>query len=378
MKTLNNLMHRKHQSLRGSERGFTLIELLVGMVLSMLTIVAIYQILTVWDGRRRTITGGSSAQISGSIANFEIERDLQLAGKGLGNVTSKTVGCSVQAFNSRFSTPNFTFTFAPIEIIDGAGGAPDVLRVLYGSSAYSANIQKLQSSTNFEKQLDGRAGYRAGDVFIVAGAQNPPTPRDCAMYEMTAVSPSAGIVEHRTNSYFNFYNSTTVASTLNSGSASPTFSTGEVYNLGPDAQRTQWMVNTTTAVLSRANTLRTDTATFEITEGIVNLQAQYGIDGSDASLPNGRIEATEWTNVQPTDWSKVLAVRVAVLARSNQLEKDNVNLQGEPSWAAGTFTMANLDGTTAAITGINDWRRYRYRVYETVVSLRNMIWGAPL
>ena len=38
--------------------------------------------------------------------------------------------------------------------------------------------------------------------------------------------------------------------------------------------------------------------------------------------------------------------------------------------------MTNLDGTADTNPGTpNDWRRYRYRVYETVIPLRNMLWG---
>jgi type IV pilus assembly protein PilW len=38
--------------------------------------------------------------------------------------------------------------------------------------------------------------------------------------------------------------------------------------------------------------------------------------------------------------------------------------------------MTNLDGTADSTPGnANDWRRYRYRVYETVIPLRNVVWG---
>jgi type IV pilus assembly protein PilW len=43
--------------------------------------------------------------------------------------------------------------------------------------------------------------------------------------------------------------------------------------------------------------------------------------------------------------------------------------------------MFNLDGSagtaspTSTLTS-DSWKRYRYRVYETVVPMRNMIWGA--
>ena len=64
----------------------------------------------------------------------------------------------------------------------------------------------------------------------------------------------------------------------------------------------------------------------------------------------------------------------------------------EPSATSGAsgavtrvnITMTNIDGSTptsaqAACTedapSPNSWRRYRYSVYETVIPMRNMIWG---
>jgi type IV pilus assembly protein PilW len=53
-----------------------------------------------------------------------------------------------------------------------------------------------------------------------------------------------------------------------------------------------------------------------------------------------------------------------------------------------SFVMTNVDGTADTSTGCpdltnpadpnltpNNWRLYRYSVYETVIPLRNMIWG---
>jgi type IV pilus assembly protein PilW len=363
-------------SLRKNERGFTLIELLVGMVLSLLTIVAIYQVLAVWDAGRRTVTAGSGVQISSSIGGFELERNLQVAGMGFGAVLPATVGCTVQARNGSLPTPNFTFTFAPIEIITGVAGAPDIVRVLSGSSSYAANVQVLNGSTATSKTLENRVGYNAGDLIVVAGTN---TPRDCALFEVTGLSATANTIDHGVANYINYYHSTTVAPLMNPPPGGAVFGGGEVYNLGPQPQRTQWQVNTVTAVLSRSNVLQNAT-TFDVVEGVINLKAQYGIDGSDGSAPNQRIEESEWTSTTPTaNWERVLAVRTALLARSNQLE--TLQVSPTPStWAGGsqTFTMVNLDGTTALTTGVNDWRRYRYRVYESVVSLRNMLWGAAI
>ena len=365
---------------RHGVRGLSLIELMVGMALALLAIVAIYQVLSVWDARKRTITSGSSAQISGGIGIFELERDLQLSGGGFGNVSAATIGCTVNAYNSTFDTPAFSFTLVPVEIVQGASGAPDTVRVLYGNSAFISSIQKLQSSSqvNNTKTLQYRAGFNAGDLMVVAGN----SPRNCELFEVTGNSVADTVtVTHGTASYTNFYTAASKTPTMNPAVGGTAFTDGEVYNLGPNPQRTVWSISGTNG-LTRTNSIAVDSTepATEVTEGVVNLQAEYGVDGSDGSALNGRIEAAERITTTPTDWTKVLAVRVAVLARSSQLELQDVTTTA-PVWQGGTFIMFNLDGSVGSATptstlASDSWKRYRYRVYETVVPMRNMIWGA--
>jgi type IV pilus assembly protein PilW len=97
-----------------------------------------------------------------------------------------------------------------------------------------------------------------------------------------------------------------------------------------------------------------------------------------ATANDGIISPTEWTINQPSDWKQLLAVRFALLARGQQYEKDVVT-SNAPVWDNGarTFTMFNVDGTSdSSPNDANDWRHYRYRVYEAIVPLRNMLWGA--
>jgi type IV pilus assembly protein PilW len=349
-----------HQSMR----GLSLIELMIGVALSMLAMVAIYQVMSVWDARRRTITAGSSAQISGGIGIAELERDMQLAGMGLGNITSATINCTVNAYNSTLATNVFTFSFVPVQIVDGASGAPDVVRVLYGNSAYVVNIQKVNASASGAKTLQYRTGFNAGDLVVVSGN----TPRVCNMYEVTGNSGADAVtILHGSAAYTSFYTGASVTPTMNNPTATNPYTEAEIYDLGPGAQLTEWRL--TSGVLTRRNLLRSDTAA-EVTEGIVNLQAEYGIDTSHSG-------SVSWTATAPTDWTTVLAVRIAVLSRSSQMESDAVTTT-IPSWGGGNFTMYHVDGTlgTTSTTIANDWHHYRYRVYETVIPLRNMLWGA--
>ena len=75
------------------------------------------------------------------------------------------------------------------------------------------------------------------------------------------------------------------------------------------------------------------------------------------------------------DWLEVQAVRFGVLVRSPQFERNAVTAAA-PAWYAGAYLMTNVDGTPDSNPGdANDWRHYRYRNYQLVVPLRNMIWS---
>jgi type IV pilus assembly protein PilW len=83
---------------------------------------------------------------------------------------------------------------------------------------------------------------------------------------------------------------------------------------------------------------------------------------------------------------------VALLARSSQWDS-NFCHSPNPRWTSGAggalaltdFAMTNVDGSAGAAAlapgaacpapDPDDWRFYRYSVYETVIPLRNVIWG---
>jgi type IV pilus assembly protein PilW len=152
---------------------------------------------------------------------------------------------------------------------------------------------------------------------------------------------------------------------------------GTLYNLGPidpipNPQRqgpslNQWRIVNNTLQFSN---LLGDSAVSTVAEGVVHLRAQYGVDDGAAGAGgaiagDGIISPSEWKSTAPDNWSQVLAVRFALLARSGLLEKSAVTT-GTPTWAGGTFDMGAM---------ASDWRNYRYRVYESTVAMRNMIWG---
>jgi len=359
------------------QRGFTLIEILVGLAIALIGTVAIFQAVAAWDARKRTTVAGTDAQISGSVGLYALERDLKLAGYGYSAFASGTtnttfLGCQAAAYDNKRPTPTFALGMYPILITDGASGAPDTIQVLWGNSAQFAASQVFTGSTATTKKLQSRGGILKGDLILIA--QNSPSAQ-CALAQVTDNTNSDGVtISHDNASYYDDYKKISITAEFNpSGGpnvASP-FATGWIYDLGPSPALNRWQI-TGGRTLTVTNDLSVTSGSVDVAEGIINLQAQYGTDANG----NGMVDSGEWNTTIPANWSQLLAVRVALLARSQEYEKTAVT-PNAPTWGGGQqFAMTNVDGTPDTNPNDpNDWRHYRYRVYETVIPLRNVIWG---
>ena len=120
--------------------GFTLIEILVSVVIGLLGIVVMFQVLKMWDSLKRTTAAGSDAQIAGTVAMFSLERDIRPAGMGFSKGDKDdplvpSMGCEVWAMG-----PTAFFSLVPVQIVQGANGAPDQIITLYGSSSFLSLI----------------------------------------------------------------------------------------------------------------------------------------------------------------------------------------------------------------------------------------------
>jgi type IV pilus assembly protein PilW len=78
----------------------------------------------------------------------------------------------------------------------------------------------------------------------------------------------------------------------------------------------------------------------------------------------------------------VVGLRLAVVARSQQYDKDSVTTTA-PTWSgssANTSTTSTLTTVTPTALAIDlstnsDWKHYRYKTIETTVPLRDIIWN---
>jgi type IV pilus assembly protein PilW len=378
-------VQQKHARL---QQGFSLVEILVGIVIGMVGLLVIFKTVAIWDNHTRTTVAGGDAQVAGTLAMFNLERDIKQAGMGFGRAASGVMGCAVTGVDTATSR-NLSFRLRPIELTVNSTGGPDTLSVLSGNSSFFVDNARILGATATTKQFKDTTGFRNGDVAVLA----PAAGGACELIQITNRAADSVTVTHGTGSYVPdaAYLPSNPASAARYNTVTTTGAYvpgGTLVNLGNAPQLNVWSI-TSGRVLSRSDQM-TGAPAVEVSDGVINMKAQYGVDADG----DNEISDSEWVIALPTpaDWTRVRAVRVALLVRSSQFEKPvaaastsiampPTPTSKNPRWAGGTFVMTNVDATSSADSRTDtdvvpeNWRFYRYRVYEKVIPLRNMIWG---
>ena len=351
-------------------KGFSMVEILVGMVIGLLGVIIIMQIFALAEGQKRTTTSGADAQTNGNIALYSVEHDVRLSGYG---ISLAALGCSIStSYNGSVTNPG-TLTLAPVVITDGgvdaSGNAlPDTLSVLYSRNAMTGLPQTL-AYANVQADTQSTIGstftVAANDIVVYYQSG-----KNCTLAQVTTV-PSTTVFNHG-------------ASPWNSSGIFPASGydvNSNVFNFGSMAYRI-YSIDTVNNNLQFTEVNASGVTPYLAAGEIVNLQAQYGKDtGAHAGHVAGDNIVDFWDTVTPglvppagagtnAQWQQIIAVRLAIMARSGQYEKPTTAgvctaTTVAPSWTGGT--MAVPGGLPSC---------YRYKVFETVVPLRNIIWGS--
>ncbi|MBI1964751.1 MAG: PilW family protein [Betaproteobacteria bacterium] len=353
--------------------GFSIVELMVAALIGLIGSIVIFQVFAVSEGQKRTTVSGGDAQQSGVHSLFTVERDARMAGYGI-NIAA-LLGCTIVAYNATRTPTNFSFKMVPLEIIDGAGGAPDSISFMFGDSDLlmaPAKITQTMPSPAATYKVDNRYGFVEGDLVIAAELG-----KNCTLAQVTGVPGTPGQTDnvlHNSGNYTNAQGANVPANYNPPGGLGITYTAwdnttntgGRLYNLGAAPAVVTYSIDAPSSKLVYLNSLSAATPT-PIVDDIIQLQALYGKD-TDA---DGDVDA--WDVIPPVtaaQWSSIIALRVAVVARSALPERPNPATgvcditTVQPAWAGGTLVI-NTDP---------NWQCYRYRAYETVVPLRNLIW----
>jgi type IV pilus assembly protein PilW len=386
------------QSLHKRQLGMSIVELMVAIVISLLGVLVIFQVFAVNEGVRRSTTAGSDEQTSGLLALMLLERELRHAGFGINDFDM--IGCNMRTYdNARVPAMQPDFPLTAVEIVSNVGTTPDVLRVAYGGVSQTTAAVKFgndMDDTIQPIQLTFRFGFNTGDVVVVGQPGS-----DCTLREITGL-PGLIELEHGTNSYLNTVTGESQSPRFNNPAGTPVpykfMQEAKVMNLGQFPARNEITVVNDDPDPSRNNQLVVQNmwgqmaAFTPMAEQIVHFKAEYGMDdGKDngsvvravfAADDNVVDNFTTVSPANPADWARVRSVRLAIVSRTNIIEKpisgtacDATPDFGLPNypvrWARGPDAPA---GRLIDVRTTPNWRCFKYRVYETTVPLRNMLW----
>ncbi len=376
-------------------RGFSLVELMVGMLVGLIGTIVIFQVFAVAEGQKRTSTSGGDASQSAAFALFSLERDLRISGQGFNN--KGLLGCSIRVYDDEAPAPKSRLiqSLVPARIVPGVGNAPDELSILYSSSDIVNPPSALLSvaTANGVIQVDQRGFFQVGDVMVLSyldGATGgikvvAGNPYQCTMFRATSLPSGSTQIGHAPAPGTYTANGVTRPIRLNhpggldngltpAGLSYPAANLGDggyVFNLGNAP------LTAATYLITNGRLIRRDditNATVEIADGIVQMKVLYGIDANG----DNQIATNEWTNTSPTSqvaWQGLRAVKVALVARSALYEKGKSGVcdatTTQPLWYGAGPTGGDI---TLDVSADSDWKCYRYKVFQTMVPIRNMGW----
>lgn len=353
------------------QRGLSLIELMVALVIGALAVLVINQVLALFEGQKRTSVGGSDAQVNGAVALFTMERDIRMAGYGLlaNGISLCPLGVNVY-YNGE--TKSDGGSLVPVSIIDGGAGSDTVVIARSDAEfgAFPTPIIKNMPTPSSEITGSGTGGQEQGQLFIVAGKAGD---KICTLMQLSQDPQLTGNgwnLQHNPGGGHP-YNPPNPADAFTDA---PSYAIGDVViNMGSFRHRRyEALCDQLTEVDPiQVSGPYTCTNTTPLVAQIVNLQAQYGIVAAGTTTIGEWRNATGgWVSPAAADILRIRAIRLAVVARSPQYEKDIVSPATLALWPAG-----DPGDSTPVMALTDEQRHYRYKVFHTIVPLRNVIWG---
>jgi len=342
---------------RARQRGISLIELMVGLVIGLLAVLVIYQTFAVAEGVKRQTISAGDAQKSGLVAMYLLGAEIGNAGSGIMLNQDDLATCT--------DTGDVATTMRPFSVLIEPGAdddTPDSFVVNYSTSRGVVTPSVFMAKTDAGGTtftVQSPTGFKAGDMVVAMTGAGP-----CERIDVTNVTaPDAN---------------GNVVLTTSAGVANEYLPTMRVVNIGPAASTQRVRYDVANNVVRSTDLVTAGATAQPLSSSVMNLKMQYGVD------TDGDNNVDTWTaatgNYAPAnvlayvgaDLRRIKAVRIGIIVRSDEFDRD-----------APTFDWTLFECTTqeaadytcpAALTGTLP-ANYRYRVYETIVPLRNPMWN---
>lgn len=408
------------RSARRRSTGVSLVELMVGLVIALVISLVMFNVFVVAEGQRRTTASGGDAQQSGSLASYLLERTLRMGGAGLARVGRGSQdtpalpiwGCMLKATQKIGSSPvvriplqtsSMDAPFASLGLSDLAaapalifnGGTisddqassqtPDAIMVMAGTHrSINIGIDLAGPGNATSIPVKSSAGFQTGDLFLAAeGDSDAPMANTCWIVQTTSEVETSVTAVNYLQSKDDLGKRLKISDgqfTPSTGLAPPGGAYTNTTRLADLGTVPLFAIFGIATVSGQAQELRRydilTGSTQSVGDGVVNLQAIYGIASALTSQA-----VSEW--VAPVgDWSarnlmdgsavsrerlgRIRAIHYTMVTRSAILERSDIEQSALTMFAYNADRKFDL-----TLTG-ND-RKYRYRVFEQIVPLRNML-----
>lgn len=371
-------------------RGFSLVELMVSMAIALVVTLAVFGVLVASEDRKRASTALNDANQTGAYAAHMIDRSIRSAGSGFAQRWREVFGCRLNAVRNDvgavlprtnawpapFAAMPRDLRVAPVLVgRDLSSGGSDVLLVMAGAAGFAESPLRVQpsSSTGNSLRLPNTLGLRADDLVLVAEdgvgclleqVASPFTGGTSQLLSFAGTYYTAA----GANVSLETFGTAGLAYAIPLGNATDNLPLMQLYGVGAN--------NT----LFSYDVLRPGgaDASVPIADGVVELRAAYGVDlnndrqidtwVSPGTAPFDLTSLTDGSGTARDNLRRIVALRIGLVLRASVAQREEV----APAMLA-MFQDLPEAAQPPARTLTADERRYRHRVVETTVPLRNIL-----
>ena len=341
--------------------GFGLVEVMVGVVIALITILAVQRVVIASESTRRNAQSDADTQQAAQFALARMSFDVANAGAGIVTAARALAACPV--------TADFAVMTRPIAVVITGGGAPDVpdsvvVRYAVGNFTVLPAYLAAAAPSGASFALRAAMGFAAGDQIIASDRRGT-----CVRTTVTATrGPSGGVlaVDHDI-----------IASDMPRDAVA--------LDIGPAARTVATRYDVAAGTL-RTTDLQGGDAPNPLVSNIVNFKIQYGLDTDGDGALDTWVEATAASGAG--DWSsnavlgataeslaRIRALRVGIIVRGEQFDRAATRSFDWVMFDCDAADKRTCPGRLSGSIAASARGGWHYRVYETVIPLRNLLWS---
>ncbi|PLC44233.1 hypothetical protein C0Q88_05935 [Ralstonia pickettii] len=400
------------------QKGLSLIELMVALVVSMVIVGAVFGLMSVSEGRKRTTMSVSDINQSGVFALYQLDKAIRSAGSGYSQNWPLTYGCRLNVnLNGKQILPSPAnipapfaglptqlggFRLVPLLIVqNGTSGSSDALITMAGNAGYGeiptefSNTAPVVSPGLVNLSLINTMTFNAGNLVLVADRNDTAgNVQPCYVGQVKSGFTGSVAVQLPLAGAYD-------ASVGLDGGAVKVSATGVAMNLGnvgggnlPAFGVYGVGSNNTLMFYDLLQSGGNGNSAVPLADGVMEMHALYGIDPNNTGnvtwqAPTGAFDAATLSNGTQTAAANlyaIKAVRIGLIMRTSLPERaqqyvTSASAPSAPSAATATGVVspgplvlfADVPGQayTRKLTGAE--QNYRYRVLEATIPLRNTL-----